>query len=155
MSIYKVYVVNFNGKEERMTAAKSKKAAAALMGISLSHLNKYGSETGNTADISTAICNIGTVFSTRIRSVLNPWDKEAEISLTGHHIDVMKHTSGLDHSKKPTRNHINVDPDSEDDLALADLVFKGYAVKVSKDPHIFPGNYYSLTEKGMEVVKGL
>lgn len=59
----KVYNGNWCGLEMRMVAATSKRAAAALIGVSLHEFNAYYGETSNAQDIATALAEPGAVFS--------------------------------------------------------------------------------------------
>ena len=58
----KVYCMNWDGKSERMVAAKTKKAAIAALGTTPYQFNQYAAETGNVHDLHTALSDIGAVY---------------------------------------------------------------------------------------------
>lgn len=58
----KVYCMNWDGRRERMVAAKNKKTAAAALGVTIYQFNLYAHETGNDDDIATAMGDVGAVF---------------------------------------------------------------------------------------------
>ena len=60
----KVFVVGHDGRNTRMVAATSRKAAAAMMDVTLCRLSDYGSVTGNQHDIEVAMTE-----------PIGPWEK--------------------------------------------------------------------------------
>ena len=58
----KTYVMNWNGRVERMVAAKSKKAARELLSVSEYSSRDVLHETGNKHDIEVAMGKQGLVF---------------------------------------------------------------------------------------------
>lgn len=67
----KVYGGCFDGRNRLIVAAKSKKAAHAAMvalrpNLSYSTFTAFGSETGNTLELKTALAKPGTVFTAPI-----------------------------------------------------------------------------------------
>lgn len=58
----KAFTCNVDGRNRKMTAAKSKKEAANKMGIPYKHMLEYGSATGNKQDIELALNNPDTVY---------------------------------------------------------------------------------------------
>jgi len=53
----------FDGTTRQIVAAKTKKAAAEALGVSLYHFNNYGGETGNDLEVSVAMQCPGTPYS--------------------------------------------------------------------------------------------
>jgi hypothetical protein len=58
----KVFCMNWDGRKERMVAAKSQKAAIEALGTTRYHFSQYASETGNQSDIAIATGHPGAVF---------------------------------------------------------------------------------------------
>lgn len=58
----KVYWMNWDGKFERMTAARSKKEAVLKLGTTIYQFNTYASETYNEIDVAIAMGNTAAVF---------------------------------------------------------------------------------------------
>ncbi len=54
--------MNWDGRIERMVAAKTKKIAAIALGTTSCQFNQYASETGNDNDIAVAMRSPGSVF---------------------------------------------------------------------------------------------
>lgn len=59
----KVYGGCFDGTTRHIVAAKTKKAAAVALGVSMYEFNGYASATGNDLELATAIAEPGVVFS--------------------------------------------------------------------------------------------
>ena len=60
----KVYGLDRGGVQRCIVAAKSKSAAARLLGVSLYQLDNFGGETGNDLEMQTALSKPGAVFVT-------------------------------------------------------------------------------------------
>lgn len=63
----KVFGGNYNGSLHLIVAAKTKKAAAELCGVSMYHFNQFFCETGNKEQLETALAKPGQVFAQRYK----------------------------------------------------------------------------------------
>lgn len=59
----KTYGVNYNGRERRIVAAKSRAAAARLIDVSQTHMASFGSRTHNKQECKKAMSEPGVVWS--------------------------------------------------------------------------------------------
>lgn len=59
----KVWGGCFDGTTRHIVAAKTKKAAAEALGVTLYSLNGWAAETGNDLELATALAEPGVVFS--------------------------------------------------------------------------------------------
>lgn len=74
--------------------------------------------------------------------------KNLWIEVTAEQLDDMKHTLGLDYSKKPYRNRYYAESNNK---GWEDLVNKGLASKIEEQPNRIS---YWLTKQGVEYVLG-
>ena len=59
----KTYGVNYNGRERRIVAARSRAAAARLIGATQTHMANFGSQTHNKQECEKAMSEPGVVWS--------------------------------------------------------------------------------------------
>lgn len=151
---YKVYICSYGGKSKRLVAAKTKKAAAVLMGVNALTFREFASETANPQQVSLALSNIGTVFEYPSTDYSNQ-DPKPVLTLSKLQLENMAHMTGLNKGSRIEINFIGLDPSNTEEIAsMEDLVAKRYAKKMGSFSWSLDV-FFELTEEGKIIAKGL
>lgn len=151
---YKVWVINYDGRNMRLAASKTKSLALLLFDSSPSNFKDYAWEAVNDQDRELALNNIGTVYSALLHGEFKP---VLNISVSPSQVKLMALMTGLDKGKRVTVNNLTLTGEqSEERKDIQDLISKGYAEQYNMDVREYgPVISYRLTEKGLLLAKGL